>query len=58
MKVYARQLNQKSTAGFPISSFHFFQGSYLLRHETMFSLYKFWQSGAFQFGLCYQFLYA
>ena len=38
-----------------VSGFHFCSNSYLLSHETIFFLYKFWHSGAFQFGLCYPF---
>ena len=41
-----------------VSGFPFFQGSYLLSHETVFSLStKFSYSPAFQFGLCYPFLH-
>ena len=40
-----------------VSGFHFFQGSYFLSHERMFFLHKFSHGGAFQFQLCYAFLY-
>ena len=33
-----------------ISGFRFFQGSYLLNHETMFFLHKFSHSAAFKYG--------
>ena len=33
-----------------ISGFRFFQGSYLLSHETMFFLHKFSHSAAFKYG--------
>ena len=41
-----------------VFGFHFFGGSYLLSHKkAMFFLHKFFNSGAFPFGLRYRFLY-
>ena len=49
MKVYALQVKQ--------TGFHFFQGSYLLNHQTMFFLHKYSHSESFQFRLSCLFLY-
>ena len=40
---------QSRRRAFVISDFHFFLGSYLLSHKTVFFLHKFSLSGAFQF---------